>query len=56
MDIADNNGNIITNKFTMLGKDWKSKYTIKDVLTNIKLLMSHNNNKNLKQPKEGDTY
>jgi ubiquitin-protein ligase len=56
MDVVGNNGDINLNKFTMLGKGWKSTYTIKDILTSLKLSMSNNNNKNLKQPNEDDYY
>jgi len=56
MDVVKSDGNIDASRFTLLGKDWNPKYTLEDVLENLRKWMTSSANRKLKQPAEGASY
>ncbi|KAJ5072431.1 ubiquitin-conjugating enzyme e2 variant 1d [Anaeramoeba ignava] len=56
MSCVNSDGTINIAKFSMLGKGWKSEYSIQRVLEALHAEMTSSENKGLRQPPEGDTY
>eukprot|EP01080_Neovahlkampfia_damariscottae_P004835 gene4835-8420_t len=54
LPFVDNKGNVIPEKFAILGKKYTEKVSFEDIIKEIKNEMVKN--KNLKQPQEGSTY